>query len=125
LVDEATLWPDGKFVTTHLVVRTEFLKKHPETVRRLLEGQVAADAFVNANAAEAQALANQGIEKATGKKLAQATIESAWKNLVFTNDPVASSLRRSADNATAVGLLPKVDLEGIYDLELLEEVASK
>lgn len=122
LVDEASLWPEGRFVTTHLVVRTAFLKKHPETVRRLIEGQVAANAFVNGNATEAQAVANAAIEKITGKKLGQAVIESAWRNLVFTNDPVASSLKVSAANATAVGLLDKVDLEGIYELSLLKEV---
>src|SRR5215211_2570743 len=29
LVDERDLWPDKKFVTTHIVVRTKFLKEHP------------------------------------------------------------------------------------------------
>lgn len=124
LVDEATLWPEGKFVTTHLIVRTDFLKKHPDTMRRLLVGQVAANEFVNRNTAEAQALANTAIEKATGKKLAPRIIETAWRNLLFTNDPVAASLKASAHNATAVGLLDKVDLDGIYDLDLWQEVAS-
>jgi len=31
LVDEKTLWPRGRFVITHLIVRTEFLEKHPAT----------------------------------------------------------------------------------------------
>jgi NitT/TauT family transport system substrate-binding protein len=125
LVDEASLWPEGRFVTTHLVVRTDFLRKHPGAVRRLLQGQVAANAFVNANPTEAQALANQAIEKATGKKLAPAVIESAWSRLAFTNDPVAASLRTSAEHATAVGLLPKVDLDGIYDLVALNAVLQE
>ena len=54
LVDERDLWPDGKFVTTHLMVATEFLDAHPDVVKHLLEGQVAANQFVNENAAEAQ-----------------------------------------------------------------------
>src|SRR5262249_54136637 len=29
LVDEKTLWPGGKFVTTNIIVRTDFLKAHP------------------------------------------------------------------------------------------------
>jgi len=122
LVDEADLWPGGRFVTTHLIVRTAFLKEHPDTVRRLLEGQVAADAFVNANPAEAQAAANAAIEKATGKKLGAEIIEASWKHLTFTNDPVASSLTEAAANATEVGLLPKADLTGIYDLGPLNGV---
>ena len=42
LVNEKDLWPDGEFVTTHLIVRTEFLEKYPDTVAALLRGHVAA-----------------------------------------------------------------------------------
>ncbi len=61
LVDEKTLWPGGKFVTTHLIVRTEFLDEHPETVKRLLEGHVEANKYLADNATEAQAVVNIGI----------------------------------------------------------------
>lgn len=125
LVDEKSLWPGGKFVTTHLVVATTFLKQHPDAVKRLLEGQVEANAFVNDHPEEAQQLVNAGIEKLTGKKLAESTIQAAWRNLTFTNDPVESSLRTSAAHAEAVGLLESVDLDGIYDLHLLHEVEGK
>src|SRR5687767_7770542 len=40
LLDEKTLWPNGQFVTTHLIVSTKFLKNHPDAVKRLVEGQV-------------------------------------------------------------------------------------
>jgi len=42
--------------------------------------------------------------------------------LSFTVDPVAGSLKTSADDAIAVGLLDPVDLAGIYDLTLLNDV---
>jgi NitT/TauT family transport system substrate-binding protein len=122
LVDERTLWPEGTFVTTHLVVRTKFLRQHPDAVRRLLEGQVKANDFVNKNTADAQTAVNAGIEKITGKKLSAAVIQAAWPNMTFTNDPIASSLRASADHAKTVGLLDAVNLTGIYDLKLLNEV---
>ena len=47
-------------------------------MRRLLEGQVKANDFVNKNTADAQAAVNAGIEKITGKKLSAAVIEGAW-----------------------------------------------
>ena len=122
LVDERTLWPGGRFVTTHLIVRTKFLKQHPATVKRLLEAQVAANDFVNRESAEAQRLANQGIERITGKKLSDSLLTESWKNLTFTNDPIATSLTKSARDAEQVGLLKKVDLTGIYDLSILDEV---
>jgi NitT/TauT family transport system substrate-binding protein len=124
LVDEASLWPGGQFVTTHLIVRTEFLKDHPAAVRKLLEAQVAANEFVNTKPAEAKALANQGIEKITQKPLSTALIDAAWPKLTFTNDPVAASLVLSARHATEHGLLKEIDLAGIYDLKLLNEVLA-
>jgi NitT/TauT family transport system substrate-binding protein len=122
LVDERSLWPDGKFVTTHLVVRTKFLRDHPDAVHRLVEGQVQANDLVNSNPAEAQRLVNQAITTITGKGIAPAVLEASWKNMEFTNDPVASSLTVSADHATEVGLLEKVNLTGIYDLSILNSV---
>jgi NitT/TauT family transport system substrate-binding protein len=123
LVDERTLWPGGQFVTTQLVVRTAFLEDHPDVVQHLLEGQVAATDFINANPAEAKALVNQGIQKLTGKALPQGVVDAAWPNMTFTNDPLASTLRQEADNAKAAGLLDTgTKLDGIYDLTPLNKV---
>ena len=122
LLDERSLWPEGRFVTTHLVVRTRFLKEHPDAVRRLVEGQVQANDLVNGNPAEAQRLVNQAITDITGRGIAEPVLQAAWKNLEFTNDPIASSLTVSADHANQVGLLEKVNLRGIYDLSILNQV---
>ena len=73
----------------------------------------------------AQKTTNDGIEKVTTSRLADETIAGAWENLEFTLDPIASSLQGSADDAIAVGLLDPVELEGIYDLTLLNEVLAE
>jgi sulfonate transport system substrate-binding protein len=124
LVDERDLWPDGKFVTTHLIVATEFLNGHPDVVKHLLEGQVAANQFVNENASEAQQAVGSAIGELTGSELDPGILAASWENLTFTNDPIASSLAESAAHAEDVGLLDPVDLEGIYDLTLMNEVLS-
>jgi len=124
LVDERDLWPDGKFVTTHLIVATEFLSAHPDVVKGLLEGQVAANQFVNENGDEAQQVVASAIGELTGSELDPAILAASWENLTFTDDPIASSLAVSAQHAEDVGLLDPVDLEGIYDLSLLNEVLS-
>ena len=124
LVDERDLWPEGKYVTTHLIVRTAYLDEHPDVIKKLLEGHIEATKFVNENGAEARTLANDGIEKVTGKRIADAVIDASWGNLTFTTDPIAPSLAKSAKAAQDVGLLDPVDLNGIYDLKLLNEVLS-
>ena len=124
LLDEKTLWPDGKYVTTHLIVRTDYLEAHPDIVKALLTGHLAANDLVNTEATKAQQLTNQGIEKITGKTIADKVITAAWPNLTFTFDPIASSLKGSADHATKVGLLDPIDLTGVYDLDPLNELLT-
>jgi NitT/TauT family transport system substrate-binding protein len=126
LIDERDLWPGGEFVTTHLIVRTEFLEKHPDVVKDLLAGHLKATEFVNRNPAEAQTVVNAGIERITGKRLPDAVISSAWKSLKFTFDPVASSLYAGADAAKAVGLLDAATvLDGIYSVGVLNDLLAE
>jgi NitT/TauT family transport system substrate-binding protein len=126
LLNEAELWPDGQFVTTHLIVATSFLEEHPDVVRDLISGLADAIDVTNADSAAAQQTTNSGIERVTTAALAEATITGAWENLGFTLDPIAASLQGSADDAVEVGLLEPVDLAapGIYDLTLLNEVLA-
>ncbi|SBT47179.1 ABC transporter substrate-binding protein [Micromonospora auratinigra] len=122
LVDERDLWPDRKFVITNLLVSTKFLKAHPDVVKKLVEGQVAANEFVNTKPDEAQQAISDHISKITGKPLDVKLIKQAWPTLEFTNDPIASSLKAGLDHAVAVGLTQPVDLNGLYDLKYLNEV---
>ncbi|MCW2606671.1 MAG: transporter substrate-binding protein [Frankiales bacterium] len=122
LVDEKTLWPGGKFVTTHLVVRTQFLEEHPQTVKALLEGQVAADKAIAADLPGAKTVVNAELKKLTGKALKPATIDRAFTGIEITEDPLAETLKTSAEHGFATGLTTQADLTGIYDLRLLREV---
>jgi NitT/TauT family transport system substrate-binding protein len=123
LVDEKDLWPDGQFVTTHLIVRTEFLKKYPDTVTALLKGHVAAVKLTTDDATAAKDAVNEGLVAAGGKALDAAVLDRAWSELTVTYDPIASALKKSADNGVAAGTTDKkVDLLGIYDLRPLNAV---
>ena len=124
LVDERDLWPQGKFVTTNLVVRTDFLQAHPKRIAALLEGLYQSIAYLNANSAAAQSLTNDAVGEITGKKLAAGVVSAAWPHLAFTLDPLSTTLKTSADHAHAVGLLASVDLKGVYDVRLLNQVLA-
>jgi NitT/TauT family transport system substrate-binding protein len=125
LVDERDLWPDGQFVTTHLIVATAFLEAHPDIVKRLLVGQVTATEFVAGNPEAAQGVVAKAIATLTGSELSAVVLAKAWKNLTFTVDPIASSLATSAAHAKALGLLESDELQGIYDLGPLDEVLAE
>ncbi|HEV7900078.1 MAG TPA: ABC transporter substrate-binding protein [Planosporangium sp.] len=122
LVDERDLWPDRKFVITNLMVSSTFLKAHRDVVKKLIEGQVTANTFIAEHPDEAQQVVSEQIGKLSGKPLDLKQVATAWKSTTFLNDPIASSLRDGARHAREVGLLDPVDLNGLYDLSLLNEV---
>ena len=127
LLDERDLWPNGDFVTTNVIVRTKFLEEHPQVVDAFLKGHVQATQWINAHPEEAKQVVNAGIKQMTGAALPEAVISAAWRNQKVTYDPVASSLRKSADDAFALGYLgdKRPDLAGLYDLGPLNRVLAE
>src|SRR6266480_3942943 len=122
LVNEASLWPGGKFVTTNLVVTQSFLKDHATVVNGLLKGHIEANDYINANGQAAAQAANTELTELLGKGLDANILTKSLTFLTFTNDPIASSLKTDAQHAVAVGLLKPVDLNGIYDLGPLNKL---
>ncbi|MEU7471062.1 aliphatic sulfonate ABC transporter substrate-binding protein [Streptomyces sp. NPDC044984] len=122
LLDEATLWPDEKFVITNIIVRQEFLEEHPKAVEAVLRASVEANKWINANPEEAKAAANEQLEADSGKALPAEVLDPAWESIEFTDDPLAATLDAQAEHAVEAGLLEEPDLDGIYDLTLLNEV---
>ena len=125
LVDERDLWPDGEFVTTHLIVRTEFLDEYPGTVAALLRGHVAAVQFANDDADAAKTSFNEGMVAAGSDEVPTEVLDRAWDGLTATYDPIAPALEKSAQDGFTVGTTEtEVDLDGIYDLRLLNEILA-
>ncbi len=123
LVDERDLWPQGRFVTTQLVVSTSFLDQHPDQVRALLSGAIAADSAIAADPAGARARVGAAIKDLTGADLPAAELADAWGHLTPTLDPMASTLAASARAATEVGITQSTPaLTGIYDLRILNDL---
>jgi len=125
LVDEKALWPNGQFSTTTLVVASDYLTKHPDTVKALIDGQIAANAWITADPADAQKTVNSELKRITGKSLSDAAIARAFTEQQVTNDPDAATLQTSLDHAVAVKLLKSTDLHGIFDLSILNTELAK
>jgi NitT/TauT family transport system substrate-binding protein len=115
LVNEKTQWPHGQFSTTVLVVATAFLNAHPTVVTGLLKGQLAATAFIKASPTAAKTAANAALTSLTGKPLSSSELNTAWADMTFTNDPIASSILTDVAHAKAAGFATS-NISGIFDL---------
>lgn len=123
LVDESTLWPQGKFVTTVLLVRKAFLDDHADLVDDLIKGQTQANDYIAKNSTDAEKVVGDWLGEYSGSPIDQSVLDSAWANLTFSNDPVADSFIESAKHAEDVGLLDPVrDLGSIFALDPLNAI---
>ncbi|MEV5593636.1 aliphatic sulfonate ABC transporter substrate-binding protein [Streptomyces sp. NPDC052496] len=122
LLDEADLWPGKKFVITNVIVRQDFLKAHPKAVEAVLRASVKANQWINDHPDRAKAAANKQLEADSGRGLPADVLDPAWKSIRFTDDPLAATLDTEAQHAVETGLLENPDLNGIYDLTLLQRV---
>jgi NitT/TauT family transport system substrate-binding protein len=69
LVNEASLWPNGQFVTTQLVATQSFIAQHPTVVSDLLKGQIEANSYIASSKSAAEAAANSELATLSGKSL--------------------------------------------------------
>ena len=111
-------------VTTLLVVAQSFMSAHPDIVADLIKAQVQANDFIKSNPAAAQADANAELASYTGKPLKADIVAAAFKEITFTNDPNAASLKSDASQAVSLGLLKPVNLSGIFDLDPLNKALA-
>jgi NitT/TauT family transport system substrate-binding protein len=125
-LDERQLWPQGEFVTTNLVARTDFLQKNPYLVQKIIEATVNETIWINQHPDDAYKVFNIQLQRLTGKTLPETELKDGFSRLKLTWDPVKTSLYKSASDAYQVGFLKqKPNLDGIYDLSLLNGVLKQ
>lgn len=126
-LDERTLWPNGQFITAHLIVRTQFLKEHPDLVKNWIRAHVELTDWINGHLPEAKTLLNRQIQKETGKALPDAVLDDAFARLQPTYDPLRASLMTAAKSAFDAGFLGREmpDLSKLYDLSALNQVLAE
>jgi NitT/TauT family transport system substrate-binding protein len=123
--EESVLWPKthGKYVTTHLVSRKNFLKERPDLIKKWILAQVELTEWINDHPEEARELISLELKKETHIALPNAILDRAWRHIELTYDPIQASLFRYAYEAFRIGFLKKEpDLQGIYDLRALNTV---
>lgn len=124
LVDEADLWPDGEFPTTVLLVRAAFLDAHPDVVKELLRGHIAAVQWIEDHPDQTPGVLNDALEAETGKRLDDAVIARALEHVTFSVDPHADTFETLVADGLAAGTQKDGSIDGLFDLSLLNELLT-
>jgi NitT/TauT family transport system substrate-binding protein len=124
-LDERDLWPEGNFVTSHIIVRTDYMQNNSDTIRKLLEAHIDETIWINENPDEAMQVFNVQLEKLTGKTIPEDEFEEGFSRMTLTWDPIKESLFQSANDAFDIGFLRERPDAGIYNLDLLNQVLNE
>jgi NitT/TauT family transport system substrate-binding protein len=126
LVDEASLWPEGGFLTTDLVVSTVFMDAHPDVVRALVEANVASIRLCQSEPERAKEIAAEQLIAHGVPELDRGVLDAAWAEMAFTWDPLPDALRRVAEEGRDAGALSESlgSLAGAYRLDDLNDVLN-
>jgi NitT/TauT family transport system substrate-binding protein len=126
-LDERDLWPDGKFVTGLILVRTDYLKQNPDVIENLLKAHIEETQRINDNKLEAVKTFNTELKKITGQTIPEDVLQQSLTRLEFTYDPIQQSLYKSATDAFNLGFLgdTKPNLSNIFDLGILNKILKE
>jgi NitT/TauT family transport system substrate-binding protein len=113
VLDERTLWPEGRFPTTVLVARNDFLREHRAIVERIVKLNAETIAQMRKDPDRAQAQANAELKRLTTKPLPPAVLAEAWNRLDFSPEIDRPGLQKMAEAAVRTGYLPNAQIEGI------------
>jgi NitT/TauT family transport system substrate-binding protein len=127
LVDERDLWPNGQFVTAHIIARTDYIERNPDIIKKILEAHIDMTSWINDNTDEALQIFNAELNKLMGQTIPEDEFREGISRIELTYDPIKESLFKAANDAFDIGFLGKTrpDLSEIYDVKILNEVLKE
>ena len=84
--NEKTVWRDGKYPTTVVIVNSRFAQANPQLVTAFLKAHTEAVAFINRNPVGAQTAVNAQLLELTGAKLDPRVLQRAFARTRFTTN---------------------------------------
>jgi NitT/TauT family transport system substrate-binding protein len=123
VLDERTLWPDGRFITTNVIASTRFLSAHRDLAKRFIAAHAALTGWMTDHPEEAKKQVNEQLRVETGKAMEPALLDAAWGRIRFSADPLPAAMEEGAKRAFDLGFLgeKRPNLRNLYDLTLLKE----
>ncbi|MCB2306885.1 aliphatic sulfonate ABC transporter substrate-binding protein [Clostridium estertheticum] len=125
ILDYKDVFREGKY-TAVVVVRTEFLKDHPQIVEDFIKNHVATTEYINKNPDKAKEIVNKQITELTKKSIANDVLDAAFKRLTITNDPEKDSVLDFVKSSVKEGFLKsEPDTKDLFNITILNKILKE
>jgi NitT/TauT family transport system substrate-binding protein len=123
VLDYDEVWRNGEYPVAVVVVRKEFLEKHPDLVEAFLTAHTKIGDYIVNNPEDAKKVVNKEITELTGKSVSDSVLDSAFDRVVISNDPNRDAIMDMIQFSVDAGILTGVSgEEGLTDVSLLNKV---
>ncbi|MGE0482173.1 MAG: aliphatic sulfonate ABC transporter substrate-binding protein [Phycisphaerae bacterium] len=123
VAEEKDLWPERRFCLALVVTTPEFLARHADVLRRVLQVHMQWTKQLNSDRAACAAPLAAAINKLTGKSLPPKVFEDALARTEFLTDPLEDSLREFAQWSYDLEFSKSPpNVSGLVDTRLLREL---
>lgn len=125
IAEEKDLWPDKQFSLTVVITTPEFLKNHPDVVRKMLTVHQSWTRKLNADSAAVLPQLEEALFKLTTKKLPPGVMAAAYPRVKFTDEPLEETFRTMGQWSFDLGFAqqqPKLD--NLFDLTIIKELSK-
>jgi NitT/TauT family transport system substrate-binding protein len=125
-LDERDLWDGGKFSTSLVVCRTDYIENNLQAVKILVGAHVEKTLWLEENKEEAILLFNNEVAKILRTGFDEGDLAISLTRMEFTYDPLGETVVEAADQAYSLDLLDVApDLSKMFDLSILNEVLEE
>jgi NitT/TauT family transport system substrate-binding protein len=114
-VDEADEWPGGRYLTTVLAVRRDYLEAAPDVVDHFVGAHAREVQWIEAHRSEALYESLEAMDQIARRRLDPAVAGRAWERIHFTDEAPTNMLLRAARNAERAGFLPPRNLSDLVE----------
>ncbi|GGJ40132.1 ABC transporter substrate-binding protein [Deinococcus roseus] len=103
--NEKTVWRDGDYPTTVVIVNTKFAQENPELVKAFLRGHIKAVNFIKSNGPAAQTSIARKLLELTKEKVDPRVLQRALKRTQITTTYSVEALKEYADLNKEAGFI--------------------
>jgi NitT/TauT family transport system substrate-binding protein len=123
IAEEKDLWPDHQFSLTVVIARPDFLRQHPDAVRKVLAVHRDWTKRLSDSPQAYSAQLQSALYALTHSKLAPDILKSSLKHVTFTDDPLPHTFQTMAEWSLQLRVIREpLSLDGLFDTSILDSL---
>lgn len=122
ILDYNETWRNGEYPVAVVIARTDFIKEHPDLVKKFLQTHVELTEMAKNDKTAAKQTINKEIKQLTGKEISATIMDASFDRLILNDKLNQEAVIEMADIMQNMGFIKdQTDLRNIFNLSILNK----